>query len=56
MISNKESLYWKKDERWYRKNKDGKYELTEEAPQRAKESFALYNMPRSARIGKYKPG
>lgn len=50
------SVYWKTNERWYRKTKDGKYELTEEAPQRAKESFALYNTPRHIRIGKNKQG
>ena len=42
MTSNKESLYWKTNENWYRKNKDGQYELTEKAPQRAKDSFILY--------------
>jgi hypothetical protein len=43
MTANKESLYWKSNEEWYRVNDDGEFELTELAPERAKKSFELYN-------------
>jgi uncharacterized protein YbaR (Trm112 family) len=39
----RESLYWKSDESWYRINEDKEsYELTDEAPERAVKSFELY--------------
>lgn len=44
MTVDKETLYWKTNKEWYRVNKEKDcYELTDKAPKRAKESFALYN-------------
>ena len=43
MTANKESLFWKTNKEWYRINREKDcYELTEKAPKRARESFALY--------------
>jgi len=42
MTADRESLYWQTNEKWWRKNKDGEYEITEEAPERAKKSFELW--------------
>lgn len=39
----RESLYWRKNEGWYRINKEKDcFELTDEAPERAVKSFELY--------------
>ncbi len=39
----RESMYWMSDEEWYRINEEtGCFELTDEAPERAVESFELY--------------
>lgn len=39
----KESMYWTKNEKWYRVNKEkGCIELTAEAPERARKSFEMY--------------
>lgn len=47
MTANKEIMYWMSDPSWYRINeKTGKFELTEEAPERARKSFELANKPR----------
>lgn len=43
MTANKESLYWKSNKEWYTINKEGNYELTKHAPERAKKSFELFN-------------
>ena len=43
LSGNREILYWRKDESWYKYDKSRKmYELTDKAPQRAKESFELW--------------
>lgn len=42
MTANKESVYWKTNKEWYRINSEGRYELTEKAPERAIKSFELY--------------
>lgn len=42
MTKNKESLYWKTNKNWWRVTEAGEYELTEEAPERAKKSFELW--------------
>ena len=42
MTMSAERLYWKSNKEWYRINEEGKYELTEKAPERAKKSFELY--------------
>ena len=48
MTANKESLYWKTNEEWYRINYEKDcYELTEKAPERAIESFKMYNAKQS---------
>ena len=39
----KESMYWVKNEEWYRVNREkGGIELTDKAPERARKSFELY--------------
>jgi len=39
----KESMYWWSNESWYRINKEKDcFELTDEAPEEARESFELY--------------
>ena len=43
MTANRETLYWKSNKAWYRVNDEGKFELTELAPERAKRSFEMYN-------------
>ena len=47
MSGDKEPFYWQTNPEWYRKGKDGKWELTEKAPERARKSFELANIPRS---------
>lgn len=43
MNTNTELLYWKINKEWYRVNKEKDcFELTEKAPDRAKESFKMY--------------
>ncbi len=43
MSGNTELLYWRKDESWYKYDqKTDSYTLTNEAPQRAKESFEMW--------------
>ncbi len=38
-----EMIYWKKDKSWYRKVSNSyRYELTDSAPEEARESYALY--------------
>lgn len=42
-FEEKESMFWVSEESWYRINKEtGDIELTDEAPDRAVESFKLY--------------
>lgn len=42
-VEERESMYWMSDEEWYRINEEtGCFELTDEAPERAVESFKLY--------------
>ena len=38
----REAMYWISVDSWHRINKDGQYELTEEAPERAVKSFELW--------------
>ncbi len=38
----REAMYWISVDSWYRINKDGQFELTEEAPERAVKSFELW--------------
>ena len=42
MTMNMENLYWQTNKEWYRINNEGKYELTEKATERAKNSFELF--------------
>lgn len=42
MTYDPEPLYWQTDERWW-KIVDGKFVLTDEAPERARKSFELFN-------------
>ena len=49
MTGNQESTYWKSNPRWYFINADGNYQLTDDAPERARRSFEYANMPRSER-------
>lgn len=43
MSGNREILYWRKNKSWYRYDKEKRmYELTDEATERAKESFELW--------------
>ena len=43
MTVNQEPLYWKTNKTWYRINKERDcFELTDQAPPRAVESFKLY--------------
>ena len=53
MTANMESMYWRTNKDWYTVDDNGNYHLTEKAPDRAKESFKLYNTPRSERSGAY---
>ena len=46
MSGDKEPFFWHSNPEWYRKGKDGKYELTEKAPEEARKSFELANVPR----------
>lgn len=44
MTARNESTYWASNPAWFRINKaTDKFELTEEAPERAKQSFAMWN-------------
>lgn len=43
MNANRESTYWASNPAWYRINKaTDQFELTDEAPDRAKKSFAMW--------------
>lgn len=42
MTADRESMYWKTNEKWWRWNENNEYELTEEAPERAIKSFELW--------------
>ena len=43
MSGNREILYWRKDKSWYNYNQEtDSFSMTNEAPQRAKESFELW--------------
>ena len=42
MTLNREPLYWMSNKEWYRVNKEGRFELTEKATERAKASFELF--------------
>lgn len=43
MSANTELLYWRKNKSWYKYNQEtDSYYLTEEATQRAKESFEMW--------------
>ena len=45
MSGDTEIMYWHSNPEWYRINKDGKFELTDKAPERAIRSFKLANTP-----------
>ena len=45
--ANMERSFWKTNPKWYRVNKEGKFELTKEAPQEAVESFKKFSIPRN---------
>ena len=47
MTGDRELFFWRTNPEWYREGKDGKYELTEKAPERARRSFEMANKPRS---------
>lgn len=47
MSGDKEIFYWHTNPEWYRKGKDGNYELTDKAPERARRSFEMACVPRS---------
>lgn len=49
MTGDKELFYWRSNPEWYRKGANGKTELTEKAPERARKSFEMCSMPRSAK-------
>ena len=53
MTSDKEALYWQTNKEWYRINEKGEFELTDKAPERARESFALFNTPRKDKKNPY---
>ncbi len=53
MTLNFESLYWRTNKDWYKLDKNGKFHLTDKAPERAKESFKLFITPRSERKASY---
>lgn len=43
MTANKEFMYWRENKNWYRINYEKDcFELTEQAPERARKSFELY--------------
>ncbi|MEF2767732.1 MAG: hypothetical protein U0O05_08490 [Dorea phocaeensis] len=43
MTADREFMYWKTNDSWYRINYEKDcFELTEEAPERARKSFELY--------------
>ena len=43
MSGNRELLYWRKDKSWYKYNQEIRmYALTDEAPQRAIDSFEMW--------------
>ena len=46
MTMDRELFYWQSNPDWYRVNSDGKYELTEKAPERARKSFEEASKPR----------
>lgn len=49
MTFSTESMYWRKNEEWFTTDENGKFHLTDKAPERARESFMLYNTPRNER-------
>ena len=54
MKRNSERLYWMTNENWYRINtQKGCFELTDEAPERAKRSFAMWNRPERLTVRKF---
>ena len=43
MTADKEFMYWRSNKEWYRINRENDcFELTEAAPERARQSFELY--------------
>ena len=44
-LSNK-CFYWRSNPEWDRTNEQGEYELTDKAPEEARESFAEFCKPR----------
>ena len=46
MTLDREILYWKSNPEWWYIGSDGKYHLTEKAPERAIKSFEEANKPR----------
>ena len=44
-LSNK-CFYWRSNPEWYRTNEQGEYELTDKAPEEARESFTEFCKPR----------
>ena len=44
--ASKERSYWKTNKDWYRVNDKGEYELTENAPPEAVDSFKAWSTPR----------
>ena len=49
MTGDRELFYWESNPEWYRTDPDGKIEMTEKAPKRAKKSFEMCSRPRSAK-------
>ena len=45
----REMFFWESNPEWYRTGPDGKIELTEKAPERARKSFEMLSTPRSAK-------
>ncbi len=45
MSGDEEIMYWHSNPEWYRINEEGKFELTDKAPERAIKSFELSNTP-----------
>lgn len=50
MTSDREIFYWKTNKAWYRINDNGDFELTDEAPERAQASFALFCSPNPSQL------
>ena len=49
MTGDRELFYWESNPEWYRTDPDGKIEMTEKAPERAKKSFEMCGRPCSAK-------